>query len=79
MTTMNDPFRHAIRQQIDRMGLSIAATAREAEVGRSELSLFLNERRGLRLDKLARVLNALGIEIKPRRARRARATAETAG
>lgn len=70
-TPTADPFRTAIREQIDRMGLNITATAREAEVGRCELSLYLNERRGLRLDKLGRVLNALNIEIKPKRRRRA--------
>lgn len=72
MTTPNaDPFRAAIREQIDRLGLNISTAAREAEVGRCELSLYLNERRGLRLDKLTRVLDALDIEIKPRRRRRA--------
>lgn len=71
-SALDDTFRPVIREQIERMGLDVSKTAREAEVGRSELSLYLNGRRGIRLDKLGRLLDALYIELKPKRSRRGR-------
>lgn len=63
-------IRETIRTAMEGRGWSISETAREAELGRVELSLFLGGSRTLRSHKLTALLEALNIEVRPAPRRR---------
>ncbi len=58
-----------VAERLERAGWSVSELARRAEVERPKLSAYLNGSRRLGSDEVSRVLDALALEIRPKRAR----------
>jgi lambda repressor-like predicted transcriptional regulator len=59
----------AVSARLERVEWSVAELSRRAEVRREKLSAYLNGSRRLASDELARVFDALGLEVRPKRRR----------
>ena len=62
-----DPIGDQVRSELARSGMTMSHLATDAEVQPQSIKDWLCGRRGLRSDRLARVLNALGLEVRARR------------
>lgn len=63
----NPDLRSAIREAIDRLGISQAEAARRAAVAPTHLCAYLGGGREMRSDSVERLLAALGLVVRPGR------------
>ena len=64
---MSDKLSRGIRRAIEESGMSRYRLSRESGVTQAALSRFMHGKRGLTLDSADRLMDVLGLEIRPRR------------
>ena len=63
-------LRETVQAELDRKGWTPYRLAIEAKVGQQVIHRWLTGKTHLRSDNLERVLDALGLEVRPKRGRR---------
>jgi transcriptional regulator with XRE-family HTH domain len=66
---MGEPFSESLRRAIRDCGMTRYAISVRTGVAQSTLSRFMKGERGLSLSAIDRLMDALGLEIRPRKRR----------
>jgi plasmid maintenance system antidote protein VapI len=70
MDTMKEPFSTILRRAILESGLTRYAISVRSGVDQATLSRFIAGNRGLNLDSVDKLVDALGLEVRPSRKRK---------
>jgi hypothetical protein len=70
MSTMREPFSAILRRAILESGLSRYAVSVRSGVDQAALSRFIADKSSLNLDSVDKLVDMLGLEVRPRRKRK---------